>query len=189
MYYRILALLLLASQHSNCFAQTPTKFLYEKTIKIAAADSLLELPASVKNQLRNAFPARKKASSISLLLTGTDKNLINKTGNWIAATLQKDIYKIDLSILTSQYIGETEKNLERVFNNAAGSGAVLFFDEADALFGKRTGVRDAHDKYANQEISYFYNRLASYKGTVLISCLNDCIPDYEQKKIIKVVVR
>ena len=177
------------SLHDNCFAQTTTTFSYEKTIKVAAADSLLELPATIKNQLSNVLYAKKKTSNNLLLLTGTDKNLVDRSGRWIAASLQKDIYKINLSVMVSQYIGETEKNLERVFNAAAGSGAVLLFDEADALFGKRTGVRDAHDKYANQEVSYFFNRLVSYKGTVLISCLSDCISNYEQKKITKIVVR
>jgi SpoVK/Ycf46/Vps4 family AAA+-type ATPase len=187
MYYRFLTLLLLLQ--SNCFAQSNNTITYEKKIKVAAADSLLELPATIKNQLINVFYTKKKTSNTLLLFTGTDKSLIDNSSKWVAASLQKDIYKVDLSVMVNQYIGETEKNLETIFNTAASSGAVLFFDEADALFGKRTGVRDTNDKYANQEVSYFFNRLASYKGIVLISCLNDCIPDYEQKKIVKVVVR
>ena len=82
----------------------------------------------------------------------------------IAADLDLDLYRIDLSGLVSKYIGETEKNLRRVFEAAEGAGAVLFFDEADALFGKRTEVKDSHDRYANIEVSYLLQRMESYSG-------------------------
>ena len=71
----------------------------------------------------------------------------------IASALNLDIYKIDLASLVSKYIGETEKNLSRIFSEAETSNAILFFDEADALFGKRSEVKDAHDRYANIETS------------------------------------
>ncbi len=96
------------------------------------------------------------------------------TGKTLAATLLgkytgKDVYKIDLSMVVSKFIGETEKNLANLFTNAENHDWILFFDEADALFGKRTNVRDAHDKYANQEVSYLLQRVETYKGLVILA--------------------
>jgi AAA+ superfamily predicted ATPase len=83
--------------------------------------------------------------------------------------LGKEVFKIDLSMVVSKYIGETEKNLELLFARAEDKGWILFFDEADALFGKRTNVRDAHDKYANQEVSYLLQRIEDYNGLVILA--------------------
>ena len=82
----------------------------------------------------------------------------------IAHELELDLYRIDLSQLVSKYIGETEKNLDRIFTAAEDSNAILFFDEADALFGKRSEVRDSHDRYANIEISYLLQKMEEYQG-------------------------
>ena len=87
----------------------------------------------------------------------------------LAAELDKPLIRIDLSTVVSKYIGETEKNLDRVFQDAAASGAVLLFDEADALFGKRTDVKDAHDRYANIEVSYLLDRLEAFDGVVILT--------------------
>lgn len=81
----------------------------------------------------------------------------------------KDVYRVDLSQVVSKYIGETEKNLEGVFRRAEGRDWILFFDEADALFGKRTGVQSAHDKYANQEVSYLLQRVEEYAGLLVLA--------------------
>jgi hypothetical protein len=81
----------------------------------------------------------------------------------------KDVYRIDLSLVISKYIGETEKNLSNLFNKAKNKDWILFFDEADAIFGKRTGVRDAHDKYANQEVSFLLQRIESHSGLVILA--------------------
>ena len=81
----------------------------------------------------------------------------------------KEVYRIDVSIIVSKYIGETEKNLELVFARAENKDWILFFDEADALFGKRTNVKDAHDKYANQEVAYLLQRIEDYNGLVILS--------------------
>ena len=97
---------------------------------------------------------------------GTGKTL---TANVLGNETQKDVYKIDLSMVVSKYIGETEKNLELLFARAEDKNWILFFDEADALFGKRTGVRDAHDKYANQEVSYLLQRIEDFNGLVILS--------------------
>ena len=80
-----------------------------------------------------------------------------------------DVYKIDLSMVVSKYIGETEKNLERVFKMAENKNWILFFDEADALFGKRSGVNDAHDRYANQETAYLLQRIEDFDGIVILA--------------------
>ena len=87
----------------------------------------------------------------------------------IAAELGLDLFKIDLSTIVSKYIGETEKNLERIFMEAETSNAILFFDEADALFGKRSEVRDSHDRYANIEISYLLQRMEAYDGVTILA--------------------
>lgn len=96
------------------------------------------------------------------------------TGKTLTATLLgkytgKDVYRVDLSAIVSKYIGETEKNLANLFSLAENKNWILFFDEADALFGKRTGVKDAHDKYANQEVSYLLQRIESYDGLVILA--------------------
>lgn len=96
------------------------------------------------------------------------------TGKTLTATLlgkeyQKDVYRIDLSTIVSKYIGETEKNLERIFEKVSYSDAILFFDEADALFGKRTAVNEAHDRYANQEVSYLLQRIEDYDGLIVLA--------------------
>jgi len=97
---------------------------------------------------------------------GTGKTL---TAALLGKQFGLDVYRIDLSMVVSKYIGETEKNLEKVFKKAENKNWILFFDEADALFGKRTGVSDARDKYANQEISYLLQRLEEFKGLVILA--------------------
>src|SRR5262249_55044458 len=87
----------------------------------------------------------------------------------MANDLQLDLYKVDLSGVVSKFIGETEKNLARVFDEAETSNAILFFDEADALFGKRTEVSDAHDRYANIETSYLLQKMEDYEGIVILA--------------------
>jgi len=96
------------------------------------------------------------------------------TGKTLTATLLgkqtgKDVFRIDLSRVVSKYIGETEKNLSRLFDKAENKDWILFFDEADALFGKRTDIRDAHDKYANQEVAYLLQRIEGYNGLVILA--------------------
>ena len=97
---------------------------------------------------------------------GTGKTL---TASLLGKYTNRDVFRIDLSLVISKYIGETEKNLSRLFDRAENKDWILFFDEADALFGKRTGVRDAHDKYANQEVSYLLQRIESHPGLVILA--------------------
>jgi AAA+ superfamily predicted ATPase len=98
--------------------------------------------------------------------SGTGKTMAAEI---IAGELALDLYKIDLSAVVSKYIGETEKNLSRIFNEAETSNAILFFDEADSMFGKRSEVRDSHDRYANLEISYLLQRMEEYEGVVILA--------------------
>lgn len=83
--------------------------------------------------------------------------------------INRPVYRIDLSMVVSKYIGETEKNLATLFKKAENKDWILFFDEADAIFGKRTNVRDAHDKYANQEVSYLLQRIENFNGLVILA--------------------
>jgi AAA+ superfamily predicted ATPase len=98
--------------------------------------------------------------------SGTGKTLAAEV---VANELKLDLYRIDLSQVVSKYIGETEKNLSAVFDAAENTGAVLLFDEADALFGKRSEVRDSHDRYANIEIGYLLQRMEAYRGIALLT--------------------
>ncbi len=96
------------------------------------------------------------------------------TGKTLTATLlgnhfNREVYRIDLSQVVSKYIGETEKNLEKIFLKAENKNWILFFDEADALFGKRTSVQSAHDRYANQEVSYLLQRIEDYPGLLILA--------------------
>jgi len=81
----------------------------------------------------------------------------------------RDVYKVDLSLIVSKYIGETEKNLAKVFDQAQHKGWILFFDEADALFGKRSETKDAHDRYANQQISFLLQRIETFDGIAILA--------------------
>ena len=115
----------------------------------------------------------KKISGRGLAITtlfvgesGTGKTLAAEV---LATELNLDLFHIDLSMVVSKYIGETEKNLRQVFDAAEDSGSILFFDEADALFGKRSEVRDSHDRYANIEVGYLLQRMESYRGLAILA--------------------
>lgn len=96
------------------------------------------------------------------------------TGKTLAASLlgkytKRPVFRVDVSMLVSKYIGETEKQLAKLFDKAENKNWILFFDEADAIFGKRTNVRDAHDKYANQEVSYLLQRIETFSGLIILA--------------------
>ena len=98
--------------------------------------------------------------------SGTGKTM---SAGIVARELGLDLYKIDLSSVISKYIGETEKHLSQIFNEARSSNAILFFDEADAIFGKRSEVKDAHDRYANIEVAYLLQKMEEYEGIVILA--------------------
>jgi hypothetical protein len=106
---------------------------------------------------------------INALFTGESGTGKTMAAEVMANDLRLNLYRIDLSAVVSKYIGETEKNLRRLFDAAEGGGAILFFDEADALFGKRSEVKDSHDRYANIEINYLLQRMEAYRGLAILA--------------------
>jgi SpoVK/Ycf46/Vps4 family AAA+-type ATPase len=137
-------------------------------------DQLRELAAQVahRHQVYEewGFGARLSLGrGISALFAGPSGTGKTMAAEVLANALQLDLYRIDLSGVVSKYIGETEKNLKQVFDAAEQSGAILFFDEADALFGKRTEVKDSHDRYANIEVNYLLQRMEDYRGLAILA--------------------
>jgi DNA polymerase III delta prime subunit len=143
---------------------------------------LPETPAAMLKELVNMVRSRPlvletwglgrkltAGSGISALFTGPPGTGKTLAAQIIAHELGIDLYRIDLSTVVSKYIGETEKNLERIFKEAQASNAVLFFDEADAIFGKRSEVKDAHDRYANIEVGYLLQRMEAYDGIAILA--------------------
>jgi SpoVK/Ycf46/Vps4 family AAA+-type ATPase len=141
-------------------------------------DSSLEVLRAMVAQAQNhtrvlddwGFAARTSRGLSSTALfcgaSGTGKTLAAEV---LANELELDLFRVDLSQVVSKYIGETEKNLRTIFDAAENTGAVLLFDEADALFGKRSEVRDSHDRYANIEVSYLLQRMEAYRGIALLT--------------------
>ena len=116
------------------------------------------------------FGARNsRGLGISALFAGPSGTGKTMAAEVLARELRLDLYRIDLSSVVSKYIGETEKNLRRVFDAAEAGGAILLFDEADALFGKRSEVKDSHDRYANIEVSYLLQRMEAYRGLAILT--------------------
>lgn len=140
----------------------------------AAHDLLHQICDQVRQQARVfsqwGFDTRfSYGKGLSALFTGPPGTGKTMAAQVIANEIQLDLYKVDLSTVISKYIGETEKNLNRIFEEAESSNAILFFDEADALFGKRTEVSDAHDRYANIEVSYLLQKMEEYNGIVILA--------------------
>jgi AAA+ superfamily predicted ATPase len=156
-----------------------------RRVDAKAAWDQLVLPAEQKNLLRQitqqvrcrklvyetwGFRERmNRGLGISALFSGESGTGKTMAAEVIAKILDLDLYCIDLSAVVSKYIGETEKNLRKVFDAAEESGAIIFFDEADALFGKRSEIKDSHDRYANIEINYLLQRMESYRGVAILA--------------------
>lgn len=111
----------------------------------------------------------KATSAAVLILSGSTALRRRKSAETLAETLKVDLFKVDLSAVVSQYIGETEKNLNDVFDKAEASGAILFFDEIDALFGIGSKVNDANDRSTNPETAHFLQRIESHNGIVILT--------------------
>lgn len=145
----------------------------------------LVLPDTQRNVLREiAIHVRQRAKvyetwgfaakgsrglGVSALFTGPSGTGKTMAAEVLARALRLDLYRIDLSSMVSKYIGETEKNLRRVFDAAEQAAAILLFDEADAIFGKRSEVKDSHDRYANMEVSYLLQRMEAYRGLAILT--------------------
>jgi SpoVK/Ycf46/Vps4 family AAA+-type ATPase len=176
----------MAELYEGCRAQSSQKLLsMARKVKPIYTWKDIVLPKDNKEQLReicsnvkhrilvyDRWGFEKKLSlgkGLNILFsgpTGTGKTMAAEV---IANELQLEMYKIDLSAVVSKWVGETEKNLTRIFAEARDMNGIIFFDEADALFGKRTGVKDAHDRYANLETSYLLQKIEEYEGIVILS--------------------
>lgn len=116
------------------------------------------------------FNAKHAASrNLSILFSGPSGTGKTMSAEVMANDLGLSLYRVDLAAVVSKYIGETEKNLSKIFDDASASGAILFFDEADAMFGKRSEISDSHDRYANLEVSYLLQRMEEYDGIVILA--------------------
>lgn len=140
----------------------------------AQMEILQSIPSHVRQRIKvyEDWGFRRKNSrglGVSAMFSGASGTGKTMAAEVLANELKLDLYRIDLSQVVNKYIGETEKNLRRVFDAAEAGGAILLFDEADALFGKRSEVKDSHDRYANIEISYLLQRMESYRGLAILT--------------------
>jgi predicted nucleic acid-binding protein len=182
-----------AARHPNhdsiwdaCLSRTRPKFesLAQQIDAMATFDDLVlpqvqsDLLRAIVGQTRHRLTVydewgfRKlmnRGLGISALFAGESGTGKTMAAEVIADELRLNLYRIDLSVIVSKYIGETEKNLRRLFDAAEEGGAILFFDEADALFGKRSEVKDSHDRYANIEINYLLQRMESFAGLAILA--------------------
>src|SRR5258706_6737071 len=133
------------------------------------------LPQPQQSTLKEIILARrekrraKQTAGIGVLFVGPQDKQQTAAAQMLAKELGRDLYRVDLSKIVSKYIGETEKNLRQVFAAAQASDSILCFDEADALFGKRSEVKDSHDRYANIEINYLLQQIEKYDGVTIIA--------------------
>src|SRR5204862_5706096 len=140
----------------------------------AETDLLRQISAQVgqRNKVYQEWGFDRKMNrgfGISALFAGDSGTGKTMAAEVIANELRLNLYRIDLSQVVNKYIGETEKNLRRLFDAAEEGGAILLFDEADALFGKRSEVKDSHDRYANIEVSYLLQRMEAYRGLAVLT--------------------
>ena len=153
---------------------TPGYSWDDLVVPIAVRDQLQEIADQVKHRhlVYDSWgfgDASSRGRGISVMFSGPSGTGKTMAAEILAKELNLTLYRIDLAGVVSKYIGETEKNLRRLFDAAERSGAILFFDEADALFGKRTDVKDSHDRYANIEIDYLLQRMEAYQGLAILA--------------------
>ncbi|MEO8808083.1 MAG: AAA family ATPase, partial [Burkholderiaceae bacterium] len=153
-----------SARESNLRTEEALMFRVSKIASHARFEHLA-VPADRLSQLR--IVATQRTGTV--LLTGPSGTGKTLAAEALASTMGRDLMRIDLGRVVSRFIGETEKNLDRLFAIASVSEAVLFFDEADALFGKRSDVRDSHDRYANVEVGYLLQKIESYRGLIILA--------------------
>jgi SpoVK/Ycf46/Vps4 family AAA+-type ATPase len=145
-----------------------------------APDTVAQLRELVRNVEQRGGAANKLAAAkgVTALFAGPSGTGRTLAAALVGSALGLDVYRVDLGAVVSKYIGETEKNLDRLFAAAQDARAVLFFDEADALFGKRSDVKDAHDRYANMEVAHLLRKLEDYDGLAIVACNRpDCLDE------------
>jgi SpoVK/Ycf46/Vps4 family AAA+-type ATPase len=126
---------------------------------LAASPAVLASPQMAQVRQLLTRLSGTPPTGATVLFAGTDKDAKIAAAATLASELRLSLFRIDLGAIVSKFIGETEKNLNTIFNSAEASSAILFFDEADALFGKRSDVKDAHDRFANIEVSFLLQRI------------------------------
>ncbi len=157
------------AQRIDCAANWEDLVLPESQLQVLR-DVAMQVKQRAKVYERWGFGGKsKRGLGISALFAGVSGTGKTMAAEVVARELRLDLYRIDLSAVISKYIGETEKNLGRVFDAAELGGVVLLFDEADALFGKRSEVKDSHDRHANVEVSYLLQRMESYRGLSVLT--------------------
>ncbi|TXS44224.1 ATP-binding protein [Streptomyces sp. OR43] len=152
----------------------PTVTWHDLVLSPDAHAQLRELTARARHRDRvlgewGMRPGGGRGRGVSALFAGDSGTGKTMSAEVIAADLGLDLYTVDLATVIDKYVGETEKNLERIFTEAAGVNGVLLFDEADAIFGKRSDVKDAHDRYANVESAYLLQRMESFDGLAILA--------------------
>jgi ATPase family associated with various cellular activities (AAA) len=153
----------------------PGKISFARLIKYELKDSILPVSATLKKQLVHIGISRERnkaaTSSPRVFFAGNNKNTGDMAVRWLSSRQATDVYRIDLSLVVSKYIGETEKNLELLFTTAASKNWILFFDEADALFGKRAAEDNKED--VAKASAYFFEQVALFRGAVMVRCVNE----------------
>lgn len=140
-----------------------------KPLVLVQAINEKQFSPDVLRQLKSIASQFQNKKGHIVLFTGESTSDNTFTSNYLANSIGQPLYRIDLSAVISKYIGETEKNLLQVFDEADSHNAILLFDEADSLFGKRTEVSTAHDRYANLDSSYLLERIEVYPGLVILA--------------------
>ena len=164
--------------------------------KIEPRATLETIPlAESEKQILNDISAHARDSRSQrggetiVLFTGVSGSGKTNAAEVIARNLGLDLYRVDSDRIISKYIGETEKNLNRLFTAAESDGVILLFDEADALFGKRSEVKDSHDRYANIEIGYLLQQLEAFNGVAILATNNEEDTDDTFRRRIRFVVK
>ncbi len=170
----LLLLILLNSWPGFILAQKDSLKTYVRIISVSPKDSVLPVSESIKKQLTRLLKQedfQKKDLRLTLILKNQKEGLL--TGRWLAVRQKKDILHVDLSAYSSTYIGETEKNLDQLFQKASEGNMILLFDEADALFGKQAGSSETDNQNREKTTILLIKKIESYKGSILLICKAD----------------
>ncbi len=126
----------------------------------------IKLPSFIQTPLDKLLEKESMPRRIHIIGTSSSLSL---AATWLASRIGKPLFRVDLAMITSKYIGETEKNLNKIFSKAKNKDWILFFDEADALFGKRTSVNDAHDRFANIDTNWLLQNMEKHEGLIILA--------------------